>query len=172
MTVSTALGRRPLVVGYGNPLRADDGFGWQAATRLAGQLSETAARVLAVHQLTPELAEDVAQASLVVFLDIHEGGQPGVLIEQALEGGSGQEVVAFSHDVDAEAILFLAETLYGHRPPATMLSVGGSDFSYAVGLSPPVDAALPVALDRVRSILRSSPLDRPPRLANPRTARP
>lgn len=154
MSLATALGTRPLVIGYGNPLRADDGFGWQAATRLAAGLPESDARVLAVHQLTPELAEEVARASLVVFIDVHEGGRPGVLVEQSLEGDNGREVVAFSHDVDAEAILVLAETLYGRRPPATMLSVGGADFSYAVGLSPLVEAAMPGVCARVQDIIQ------------------
>lgn len=160
--VATAPGRRPLVIGFGNPLRADDGFGWQAATRLAAELSKADARVLAVHQLTPELAEDVALASLAVFVDVHEGGQPGMLIEQCLEAAGGDPTVAFSHDVDAEAILFLADTLYGHRPPAIMLSVGGSDFSYAEGLSPVVEAALTPTLDRVRAVLAAHKTDQTP----------
>ena len=42
-----------LVVGYGNPLRGDDGFGCHAAALLAADPRLEEARVLARHQLTP-----------------------------------------------------------------------------------------------------------------------
>ena len=50
-----------LVIGWGNPLRGDDAFGFLAAERLIPLLPE--AEVLAVHQLTPELMDSVRQAS-------------------------------------------------------------------------------------------------------------
>jgi hydrogenase maturation protease len=65
-----------LVVGYGNSLRGDDGVGWHAAGRLAADPRLAGARVLARHQLTPELAVDVAQASLVVLVDAVAGAEP------------------------------------------------------------------------------------------------
>ena len=58
-----------LVVGYGNPLRSDDGIGWHAARLLATDPRLDRARVLTRHQLAPELAEDVSRASLVVLVD-------------------------------------------------------------------------------------------------------
>jgi hydrogenase maturation protease len=66
---------RVLIVGYGNPLRGDDGLGWHAAEALRAALPE--AEILAVHQLTPELAEDASRAELVIFLDAAETGAPG-----------------------------------------------------------------------------------------------
>ena len=54
-----------LVIGYGNELRRDDGLGPRVAASLAGP----GVRALAVRQLTPELAEEVATARLVVFVD-------------------------------------------------------------------------------------------------------
>ena len=48
--------RRVLIIGYGNPLRADDGVGWQAARRLAELRQDEFVETLALHQLTPELA--------------------------------------------------------------------------------------------------------------------
>ena len=54
-----------LVIGYGNPLRGDDGFGCSAAGLLAADPRLDGATVLGRHQLTPELATDIAGASLV-----------------------------------------------------------------------------------------------------------
>ena len=66
-----------LIVGYGNPLRSDDGIGWHAARLLATDPRLDGARVLARHQLAPELAADVSRASLVVLVDAAAKGDPG-----------------------------------------------------------------------------------------------
>ena len=50
-----------LVIGYGNTLRSDDGAGVIAATRLAEKSSTH--QVIAVQQLTPHLAENIASAA-------------------------------------------------------------------------------------------------------------
>jgi len=70
-------GFRPLVVGYGNTLRGDDGVGPRVAELLAADPRLAGAVVLARHQLTPELAADIAEAALVVFIDASENGKPG-----------------------------------------------------------------------------------------------
>jgi hydrogenase maturation protease len=44
-----------LLIGYGNPLRGDDGLGWQVADQVARD-ADKSIKVVATHQLTPELA--------------------------------------------------------------------------------------------------------------------
>ena len=66
-----------LVVGYGNPLRGDDGVGWRVAERLAADQRLDGAAVLQRHQLTPELALDISAVSLVVFIDASRDLPPG-----------------------------------------------------------------------------------------------
>ena len=60
---------RILIVGYGNPLRFDDGLGWRAAEELSQRLSppEIEVEVIVRHQLTPELADNVRNAEAVFF---------------------------------------------------------------------------------------------------------
>ena len=69
--------RHVLIIGYGNPLRTDDGLGWQAVQRLAASLKHAPVEALAVHQLTPELGESIRSAGLVIFIDASHEGQPG-----------------------------------------------------------------------------------------------
>jgi hydrogenase maturation protease len=57
-----------VVIGYGNTLRGDDGAGPAVAQAIADR-ALPGVRSLAVPQLTPELAEIVAEANLVVFVD-------------------------------------------------------------------------------------------------------
>ena len=58
----TRQGDGVLVIGYGNALRTDDGFGWHAAGRLAADPRLDGAEILQLHQLTPELALDISRA--------------------------------------------------------------------------------------------------------------
>ena len=65
-----------LIVAYGNPLRGDDGVGWQAAILLSRELKDQV-QVLTRHQLTPELAETLSEASRVIFIDAAAQGPAG-----------------------------------------------------------------------------------------------
>ena len=59
-----------VVIGYGNPLRGDDAIGWKAAEALRDVYEDdTAVEVFASHQLNPEMAESVAEAGMVIFID-------------------------------------------------------------------------------------------------------
>ncbi|MCL4804536.1 MAG: hydrogenase maturation protease, partial [Anaerolineae bacterium] len=64
-----------LVIGYGNPLRGDDGVGWRVVEALEESLS--ASSLIAVHQLTPELAGTISEVGQVVFVDATAGNSPG-----------------------------------------------------------------------------------------------
>nr|MDQ2730551.1 hydrogenase maturation protease [Armatimonadota bacterium] len=66
-----------LVIGYGNPLRRDDGLGPMAAQRLAALADPLRVQVLTPYQLSPELAEPISQARFVLFIDASEEGVPG-----------------------------------------------------------------------------------------------
>src|ERR1700686_2681571 len=70
--------RRQLIIGIGNPLRSDDGLGWAVAEQLTIE-GDTGCDIQAVHQLTPELAQKMALASLVVLIDASREGEPGEL---------------------------------------------------------------------------------------------
>ena len=142
----------PLVIGYGNPLRADDGFGWEVAQRLSALLPAGAATVVAVHQLTPELAEPIADASLVIFVDVDSDGAPGVVVQRTVDPSEGAPAV-FSHEAQPQTLLALADRLYGRCPSGVIISVGGADFDYRAGLSPAVAAATPTALAHIRELL-------------------
>ena len=78
----------PLVIGYGNPLRQDDGLGWHiahglnalAASRAIGPLS-----VIASQQLRPEHTVAIASSSAVLFVDAACQIEPGPLKPLRLE---------------------------------------------------------------------------------------
>jgi hydrogenase maturation protease len=153
--------RGTLVIGYGNPLRGDDGIGWHVIQALearpaSGEREGAALDLLACHQLLPELAEPISKASHVIFIDARVDGVPGAVIEEPLEPSS-TAATSLTHDFDAPTLLALARVLYGHCPPATLLSIPAASFDYTDKLSPPVQEALPTIIQRARELVRTRP---------------
>jgi hydrogenase maturation protease len=131
---------KTLVIGIGNPLRGDDGLGWQAVQAL--KTLEAEVETLVCHGLVPELAETLAQVDHVIFVDADAGAVPGLLYCRPLSTEAAPE--AFSHHLTPAGLLALAQRLYGRRSEAHLVSLGAADFDVREGLSPQVAAALPV----------------------------
>jgi hydrogenase maturation protease len=128
-----------LIIGYGSAMRGDDVAGPEAARRLRNQ----GFRTMDVHQLTPELAEEIASAREVVFLDAHAGLAPG---EIAIERLSAQpSATTLEHQSSPAGLLRLTRRAYGAEPMAWLIGMGGSDFELSERLTP----AAEVAIDRV-----------------------
>jgi hydrogenase maturation protease len=150
---------RPLVIGYGNTLRRDDAVGVRVAELLAADGRVVGVDVLAVHQLTPELAIDVGGASFVVFVDADPSVAPGAMEVRRLSldagpaAGATTEPGASSHHVGILELLGLARELTGRAPEAVAVAVGVADLELGEGLTPAVEAALPGIVERVRGLL-------------------
>ena len=142
-----------LVIGYGNGMRGDDGAG-PAAARL---LSRCGFEALAVHQLTPELAERVAAARAVFFLDASADVAPGEISVQPIEAAAAPRTL--EHYASPGAILRLAREAYGAAPDAWLIAVGAVGFEFGAGLSPAAEGAVLRAVEQVRS---AAPPGRPP----------
>lgn len=141
--------QRTLIIGYGNPLRADDGVGWQAARRLAALLQDESVKTLALHQLTPELAEPISRADQVIFIDASHQGSPGSwkferLVANTIAGNS------LAHHFTPESLLTYAHAIYRASPFALVISVAGESFAYHEQLTPSVEKALPQVIEHVR----------------------
>jgi hydrogenase maturation protease len=145
-----------LVIGYGNPLRGDDGLGWAAAAALFRENKSPDVEVLPCHQLTPELASAMSGAEAVIFVDCAREGSPGDFrcVEIRPEAGPG----TFTHGLTPSTLLSLTCELFGVCPHVYMLSVCGRCFEAGETLSPDVAAGLP-ELKRVLSELIHQHMD-------------
>jgi len=142
---------RVLVIAYGNPLRSDDGIAWHVADKLSSQLPSTA-QIMRVHQLTPELAEDMSRAELVVFLDASARGQPGDVSCEAVSVESGKS--NFSHYLAPQEMLGVCERLYAAKPNAFLISVSGEIFDHGPECSVSAVRAVPLVLEKVSGLMR------------------
>ena len=139
--------KKTLILGYGNPDREDDGVSWHIMTMICDKLgrkapatyqeefpdSEQSPDFLFTLQLTPELAETVANYDRVCFIDAHTGSVPNDInfIEITPEFQSSP----FTHHMTPATCLVLAETLYGATPEAILASVRGYRFDFKHTLS-------------------------------------
>jgi hydrogenase maturation protease len=144
---------RTLIVGYGNPLRGDDGLGWHVVERLRAAVQDSSVEILALHQLTPELMDPISRADRVIFIDAAVGPVPGEIAERTVEAQAGAGA-AFSHHATPAALLAGARALYGRAPEATLITVTGADFSLSDQLSEAVNRQLEKVVGAVLGLMR------------------
>jgi hydrogenase maturation protease len=137
-----------LVIGYGNELRGDDGAGPRVARAVQGW-GLPGVRALALHQLTPELAEDLAGARVAVFVDAAADADPAG--PRRLSPGGGN---ALGHICDPGTLLALARGLFGRSPPAWLITVPARSFAPGEGLSETARAGVRRALPEVARLTR------------------
>ena len=139
-----------LVIGYGNPLRGDDGVGPMIAEELSKRLHDPEAKVqvVACHQLNPELAEPIAETRAVIFIDASVDLKPGEVRVSAVAPDRFSPG-AFVHSMKPSALLATASELFGQAPPAKAIGIGASSFDVGTHLTPQVQRAVKVAIAAV-----------------------
>ena len=142
----TQLMLRCLILACGNTLRGDDGVGlWLAAWAERRFAENQNVRVIADHQWTPELAEDVSRAQSVLFIDCAIDSAAGSLNLVSVEPAAVGHGLN-THHQGAEELLALARDLYNALPrEARQLTVGAGSIEIGEGFSAAVAAALPEA---------------------------
>ncbi|MCA9980002.1 MAG: hydrogenase maturation protease, partial [Anaerolineales bacterium] len=116
-----------LVVGYGNPLRGDDGAGWRVAELVADHKPSLAVVVRQLHQLLPEVAHWLSETERVAVLvdtAVSNTLPPGTIQCREVYPTPFQPT-AFSHHLSPSVVLGMAQALYGRAPRTFLLTVVG-----------------------------------------------
>jgi hydrogenase maturation protease len=150
-----------LVIGYGNTLRSDDGVGAKVAAAVA-ELALPGVTALVRHQLTPELAETISEARMVVFVDAAVDAATEVQMRR-LEPAEGAQLMA--HAADPRTLLTLAKQLFGRCPPAWWLTIPVENLEFGEELSPLARRGHETALAKIRMLVAPVPCTTNP---NPR----
>lgn len=126
-----------LIIACGNSLRSDDGAGLVLAERLeqACNALNLTVKLISVHQLTPELAADIATEAVraVVFVDAQpaQSGDSPSLFPLSPQTASP----SVGHHLTPATLLLYADQLYQHCPPAWQITVPAVLFDHGESLS-------------------------------------
>lgn len=149
---SESVGTTTLLIGYGSDLRGDDAAGRLLAEAFA-QRPDGTLKALSVHQLTPELALDIAAAPRVIFADAYPAGaEDQVFLRRIMAAESGSPSPT-PHAATPERMLATAATLYGARPEAWLLGIPAHRFDIGTDLTPLTRDALADAMGRIDHLL-------------------
>ena len=137
---------RCLILACGNTLRGDDGVGpalgaW-ATVHFA---ADPEIRTIISHQWAPDMAEDVAAAETVIFIDCALDQPPGQILLRELSPAQIKPGLV-THHLGAPELLHTAQNLYGRQPRrALLLTIGAGSIELGEELSEAVRAGLPDA---------------------------
>jgi hydrogenase maturation protease len=147
MTLNKA---RCLILACGNTLRGDDGVGpWLASWAEERFAGEDGVRVISRQQWTMELADEIAAANAVLFVDCSVAAEPGSVRVAHVEPAAGTEGLD-THQQGAPELLALARDLYGSLPrAAVLLTVGAGSVELGEEFSAAVLDAIPLACAKV-----------------------
>jgi hydrogenase maturation protease len=120
-----------LVIGYGNTLRGDDAAGVKATELISLRHPEIDCACL--HQLVPELAEQIAECDVVFFIDAQKDITE---INARLIAPSVEADQPRTHFISPESLLALSQQLYQHLPAkAYVIGIPASEFEFSEELS-------------------------------------
>ncbi|WP_414752805.1 hydrogenase maturation protease [Anabaena sp. CCY 9910] len=139
-----------MVIGYGNDLRSDDGIGkWIANEVDSWHLPSVES--LAVHQLTPDLADSLASVNMAIFIDacLPVDGFD-VKVQPLL---AADDIDSNVHTGDPRSLLALTQALYGNCPTAWWVKIPGVNFEIGDRFSPTAETGKAIALVKIIQIL-------------------
>ncbi len=141
-----------LVIGYGNTLRSDDGAGQRVAEKIA-RWKLPGFQTLAVHQLTPELAENIAQADTVIFVDAvaTNSDNPASVKIQKLEVEDNN--TSLGHSCNPRSLLSFTRVVYGKSTLAYWVLIPAVKFDFGEELSSLTERGIDIALRQIKTRL-------------------
>lgn len=139
---------RTLAIGYGNTLRSDDGAGRVVAEAIA-DLSLPGMRSRSVHQLTPDLAAEIAEVDRVFFIDavLWQWETPPKVQIQTLTPQVQNS--SLGHHCDPRSLLGLSASLYDRLPRAEWILIPALNFAFGETLSDVTQRAIVVAIEEI-----------------------
>jgi len=148
-----------LVLGYGNTLRRDDGVGPRVAEAVAA-LALPGVRALACPLLTPELADPVSQARVVIFVDAAVDAPREVQLRPLAPADTSQ---LMAHSASPATLLALARDVFGRAPEAWLLTIPAENMGIGEELSGFTRRGLESAVAEIKQLASSGRVPGAPR---------
>jgi hydrogenase maturation protease len=147
---------RILIAGIGNIFLGDDGFGSEAARRLAAADLPEGVKVVDYGIRGMHLAYDLLDGyDALVIIDAlpRQGAEPGDVVVMEIGPDDLGDGEFDAHGMEPTAVLGSLGTLGGSLPLTYVVGCQPGDLDENIGLTPPVAAAVDVAVIAVRELL-------------------
>ena len=139
---------KTLLVGFGNPMRSDDGVGAYVVDSISKLgLPNVDARIC--HQLGIELIDEVRAYDQIIFVDAGDG-RPAFRFRR-LNGEAPS--TSTTHSLSPETLYRLARKLFPSVPDFYLCTVGAADFAFGEGFSDDAIHSARGAVDFLKEIL-------------------
>ena len=158
---------KTLVVGLGNPILGDDGVGWKVVEAVSSQPSAVGARQPVEFEFLSlgglSLMERMLGYERVVLVDSMETGQAPVgsvrVFPLASLPDPGLGHSASAHDTSLMTALRAAEQIGAEVPRRVdVVAIEAQNvYDFSEELTPPVAAAVPVAVEKILQLLQEVP---------------
>ena len=137
-----------LIIGYGNTLRSDDSVGQIVGMEVeAWNLPQVTS--IYVHQLTPELAEKIAEFGTVIFVDASIQTQKVSLTSIKNKENSKN----WTHHLTPASIIYLTQFLYQAKPQAWLIHIPIENLNFGEKISNLAQQGKQEALKIIRNII-------------------
>jgi hydrogenase maturation protease len=149
-----------LVLGYGNTLRSDDGVGYRVAAAVnSWQLPDVEG--YPCHQLTPDLAAEIAPRQRVIFVDARVAADEdsGQIQWEPVQPVAGTDAPISTHAATPAALMALARSLYSSTAIAHQLTIPALNFGFGESFSAITIQGQQQALERLRVIGKCPSVD-------------
>jgi len=155
---------KTIVVGLGNPLLGDDGVGWRVAEEVKQQLGNNSAVTVECYSLSGlSLMEQLIGFDRVILIDSLNTGRydQGDVVTFTLD--SLEDLTyghsASAHDASLKTALVVGRSM-GERLPADrdihVVAIEAQHvYDFKEELTPAIAASVPVAVDKVRELLKT-----------------
>ncbi len=148
----TANNKKILLIGFGNPARADDGLGPAVAEHIESK-NLPGVTIESDYQLTVEDSAQIAEYDIVIFADASANCHEPFTFEPLK---ARQEGSFSSHSVEPAQVMTLAEKLFGSKAKAFVLGIRGYKFDrFDAGLSEKAKANMERAIDFIVDLLKT-----------------
>lgn len=155
---------KTIVVGLGNPLLGDDGVGWRVAEEVKQQLGDNSAVTVECYSLSGlSLMEQLIGFDRVILIDSLNTGRydQGEVVTFTLD--SLEDLTyghsASAHDASLKTALSVGRSMGEQLPADRDVHVVAIEaqhvYDFKEELTPAVAASVPVAVDKVRELLKT-----------------
>lgn len=142
-----------LVVGYGNPLRADEGLGCHAARQIAHHLrGDERVEIVPCHELAANIVEKIGTAEFVIFVDASTEGEPGTITESSVHPES-MFTGTLGENVTPATLLAAANARHKKCPSAVLFTLTGWCFEIGEHMSAIVNERFHDLVKRIESTI-------------------